>query len=136
MPSLVCDVCNHVFPNRSNLNRHKRHIHTDEHPQQQQATHQCPECNAKFGYKENLIRHLRNIHNRTVATRKRRVEIEPGQTRASLNKRPSTGSSNTNDATDYSTVNQTTAQEQQQTATEQQEQDNANTTTDTEAVGK
>ncbi|KAK7078024.1 hypothetical protein SK128_021516 [Halocaridina rubra] len=54
--SLVCNICDKVFPTIGKLKSHKRGVHTTE------RSHECPLCQRLFSDKSNLGRHIQR-HN-------------------------------------------------------------------------
>ena len=101
----------------------------------------APECGTTFAYRQNLLKHLRNIHNKTVATRKQRINLKPGQKRLAIKRnadgdavsaRDSASSSSVvNNQPDNNTTPQQPAPDQQQQQQQQQQSADTEASSDT-----
>ena len=56
LKSRTCDYCGQNFPNKMDLNRHKKEFHKDI------KEHKCDSCNKGFTMKADLKKHIRVVH--------------------------------------------------------------------------
>tara|TARA_R110002003_G_scaffold129_5_gene12096 strand:- start:2706 stop:3026 length:321 start_codon:yes stop_codon:yes gene_type:complete len=68
----VCDLCPSRFSRKSNLDPHKKTVHSGQMP------FECPDCNHKFSRTDNLKQHIARIHANNDISRD--LILEPGGT--------------------------------------------------------